>query len=145
MSGITDPTEEFFKDGLWGWDGTQWRKLGLALWFHATYSEDLSCTASSSTPSVWSSAVPAGYIYVVSSASIRNTTRAVERAEIRVYSDTDVATFVSYLISLAQYQPIFFTGTLILPTGWRILMTMSGCSVGDVIQAGVAGYKVKIT
>ena len=145
MGGITDPTEEYFKDGLWGWDGTQWRKLGLALWFHATYSEDLSCTASSSTPSVWSSAVPAGYIYVVSAASIRNISRAVERAEMRVYSDTNVATFVSCLISPAQYQPAIFTGTLILPTGWRIYMKIVGCSVGDEIRAGVAGYKVKIT
>jgi len=27
MSGITDPTEEYFKDGLWGWVTDQWKKL----------------------------------------------------------------------------------------------------------------------
>jgi len=27
MSGITDPTEEYFKDGTWAWDGTRWQKL----------------------------------------------------------------------------------------------------------------------
>ncbi|GAH24700.1 unnamed protein product [marine sediment metagenome] len=29
MSGITDPTEEYFKDGGWGWDATdgEWKKL----------------------------------------------------------------------------------------------------------------------
>lgn len=27
MSGITDPTEQYFKDGSWAWDGTRWQKL----------------------------------------------------------------------------------------------------------------------
>lgn len=27
MSGITDPSEEYFKDGLWGWVVNQWKKL----------------------------------------------------------------------------------------------------------------------
>lgn len=29
MSGITDPTEQYFKDGLWGWDGVRWQKLSV--------------------------------------------------------------------------------------------------------------------
>ena len=145
MTGITNPTEEYFKDGLWGWDGTQWRKLGLALWYYEPYSQDLSCTASSSTPGVWSSAVPNGYIYIVNAASIKNATRAVDRAEIRVYSDTNVNTYLNCLLSPAQHQPAIFTGQLVLSPGWKIFMTMIGCSVDDVIQAGVAGYKVKIT
>jgi hypothetical protein len=27
MSGITDPAQEYFKDGLWGWVTDQWKKL----------------------------------------------------------------------------------------------------------------------
>jgi len=27
MSGITDPSEEYFKDGLWAWVSTAWKKL----------------------------------------------------------------------------------------------------------------------
>lgn len=27
MSGITDPNEIYFKDGIWGWDTNQWRQL----------------------------------------------------------------------------------------------------------------------
>lgn len=27
MSGITNPAEEYFKDGLWGWVATAWKKL----------------------------------------------------------------------------------------------------------------------
>lgn len=27
MPGITDPTEQYFKDGLWGWVTNQWKKL----------------------------------------------------------------------------------------------------------------------
>lgn len=27
MTGITDPGEEYFKDGIWGWVGTAWKKL----------------------------------------------------------------------------------------------------------------------
>ena len=145
MTGITNPTEEYFKDGLWGWDGTQWRKLGLALWYYATYSEDLSGTATGSTYGVWSTTVPNGYIYIVNAASIRNATHAAERAEIRVYSDTDVNTHLGCLLSPALYQPVIFTGKIVLSPGWRIFMAITGCSVDDVIQAGVAGYKVKIT
>ena len=145
MTGITNPTEEYFKDGTWGWDGSQWRKLGLALWYYATYSENLSGTATDSVYDTWSTAVPSGYIYIVNAASIRNVTRATERADICVYSDTNIRTYLSCLLSPARYQPAIFTGKLVLSPGWRIYMAMVGCSVDDVIQAGVAGYKVKIT
>ena len=39
MPGITNPTEEYFKDGGWGWDGTQWRKLNLTFGYYDRYAE----------------------------------------------------------------------------------------------------------
>ena len=145
MTGITNPTEEYFKDGVWGWDGSRWRKLGLALWYYESYTENLGTTASGSDLCIWSSAVPAGYIYIINAASIRNTTRAVRQAEILIRTDTNIETFIGCLVSPAQYQALTFTGNVVLSSGWRIFMTMSDCSADDIIQAGVAGYKVKIT
>jgi len=145
MTGITNPTEEYFKDGLWGWDGTQWRKLGLALWYYEPYSEDLSGTATGSSYVARSTTVPTGFVYIVNAASVGNFTRAAEYAEIRLYTDTDAMIYLVQVISPALYQPAIFTGNLVLSPGWTIYLRVDGCAVDDTILAGVAGYKVKIT
>jgi len=145
MSGITDPTEEYFKDGIWGWDGSQWRKLGLALWYSAPLTESLGGTATGTTYTKYSSAVPAGSVYVVNAISIRNLTRASGYAQIIVITATGVPIHLNWVSSLVQHQPLIWTGSLVMPPGWRVYVIMDSTVSGDEIASGLTGYQVKIT
>ena len=144
MTGITNPTEEYFKDGLWGWDGSRWRKAGVPLWYRSSYFEDLGGTATGSSWSNYSSAVPSGYIYVVSAISIRNYSRAPTATEILIYNELNKCTHLEWAASLDILQPLIFTGYQILGKGWKIRVSMNGTQSGDTIVASVAGYKVAI-
>ena len=144
MTGITNPTEEYFKDGTRGWDGTQWRKAGVPLWYRSSYFEDLGGTATGSYWSNYSSPVPTGYIYVVSAVSIRNYNRATTATEILVYNESNQYTHLEWVASLDILQPLIFRGYLILGEGWRVRVVMNGTQSDDTIVASVAGYKVAI-
>ena len=144
MTGITNPTEEYFKDGLWGWDGTQWRKAGIPFWYRASYFENIGGTATSTEWSKYSTAVPTGYVYVVSAVSLRNETRAPGRAEFFLYNDAGQYLHLAWVASLAQYQPLIWTGNIILAAGWRIRVLMVAIQSGDTISGGIAGYEVAI-
>ena len=145
MTGITNPTEEYFKDGLWGWDGTRWQKAGLPLWYRTSYFEDLGGTATSTTWNKYSTAVPAGYIYIISTVSLRNGTRAAGRTEIFLYDNASHYLHLALAASLAQFQPLIWTGNIILAAGWKIRVLMAETQNGDTISGGIAGYKVAIT
>jgi len=43
MGGVTNPAEPFFKDGVWGWNDTDWIKAGVFLNYYEQYVEDLGC------------------------------------------------------------------------------------------------------
>ena len=144
MTGITNPTEEYFKDGLWGWDGTRWRKAGVPLWYRSSYFEDLGGTATGTYWDKHSTAVPAGYVYVVSALSLRNEARASGRTEFLLYNDAGQCIHLAWSTSLAQYQPLIWAGNAILSEGWKIRVTMATIQSGDEISGGLAGYKVAI-
>ena len=145
MTGITNPTEEYFKDGLWGWDGTQWRKACIPLWYRTTYFEDLGGTATSTDWSKYSTAVPTGYVYVVSAISLRTEARAPGRTEFLLHNDAGQCIHLAWAASLAQYQPLIWTGNIILAAGWKIRVLMAAIQSGDEISGGLVGYKVALT
>ena len=144
MTGITNPTEEYFKDGLWGWDGTQWRKAGMPLWYSGELSENLGGTATGTTYTKYSSTVPAGSVYIVNAISIRNVTRAPGRTQIIVTTAGGILVHLSWINSLVQYQPLIWTGSLVMPPGWRAYVAMADTVSGDEIAGGLTGYEVKI-
>jgi len=68
MSGITNPAEAYFKDGLWTWDGSVWRKQPLLF----GYTDNLLQRTTTSTlpagaANVDLAAVPSSYVYVYTS------------------------------------------------------------------------------
>jgi len=70
MSGVTDPLQELFKDGGWGWDGTRWRKLNLLWGFYDTYSATVyQPTSPGGVYYMDFPAVPAGQVWVVTGAA----------------------------------------------------------------------------
>ena len=145
MTGITNPTEEYFKDGLWGWDGTQWRKAGLPLWYRVTYMENLGGTATGSSWEKYTSLVPSGYVYVIKAASIRNLTRVTGATQFLVLNNAGNYVQLAWVKSLDQYQPLMWGGDIIMSEGWKFGVIMAGTQTDDVVAGSVAGYKVAIT
>ena len=144
MTGITNPTEEYFKDGLWGWDGTRWQKAGLPLWYRTSYFEDLGGTATSTSWSKYSTVVPTGYVYVVSAVSLRNETQASGCTEFLLYNDAGLYVHLAWAASLVQNQPLVWSGSVVLSAGCYIRVIMGTIQSGDGIFGGLAGYKVAI-
>lgn len=144
MPGITDPAEEYFKDGSWGWDGTRWRKGAIPFAYTAQWYENLgNASAPGGTYSVNSTAVPAGYIYVLQALSIENDTGA--RGMARIFArPSGLYTCLGYTLAPAQFQPTYFSGAIVLKAGDTVLVTQLATVAGDAIYASVIGYKVAI-
>ena len=144
MSPIVNPASEFFKNGLWGWDGTVWRKLPLVFGYTDRWAEDLSWPVEEDGMwAGWTALVPAGYIYVAQGISVCNNTGA--RGERYVY-------FVSganfhckiYTAHPAQGVADIWNGEVTLKERDYVYMTQVSCLAGDVIEAQVWGYKMKV-
>lgn len=72
MPGITDPAEAYFKDGQWGWDGTQWRKLPLVFGYSGLLGILVSDTdLAAGSVHLPTSTVPAGYLWIVTNINMR--------------------------------------------------------------------------
>jgi len=144
MPGITNPTEGYFKDGNWGWDGTQWRKGAIPFAYTSQWYENLgTAAAAGGTYSKNSAVVPAGYIYVLQALSIENDTGG--RGMARVFArPSGLYTCLGYTLAPAQFQPTYFSGQVVLKAGDTVLVIQLATVAGDVIYASVIGYKVAI-
>jgi len=189
MSGPTDPAEEHFDKGLWGWasttweklmstgtgllkvqvggqdadvevvqqapadlavglhgyDGTSWQRLGMLFGYYDRWVEDWAGTVGiAGTYAVNSSAVPAGYIYILQAASLQNNGGA--RGSIKIYLRTG-GTYVAIgkLVAPGQYDPAIFDGSVVLKAGDFVRGDQESCLVGDGMFGGVWGYKMKLS
>ena len=145
MSGITNPTEQYFKDGVWGWDETAWRKLAMLWGYSDRWAENLGGTKSGAGTYLASTvAVPAGWVYVAQFAFFRNITGVRGNAGIYFY-DTVTAYWSCYVVAPVAWIPLLWNGAVPLCAGDSLRVTQSTCLDGDVIQAGVWGYKMRVS
>jgi len=145
MTGITNPTEEYFKDGLWGWDGTRWRKAGIPLWYNAPVGESLSnLNAQSGVNSLTGSTVPAGELWIIESASAIDNTSALDYVAIRVSTGTFWTSIIRKQ-SVAIAEEVIVNAEVVLSPGYYLYAVFSNCAAGDDIYFRYIGYKVKIT
>ena len=144
MAAITDPTEEYFKDGVWGWDGSQWRKLPLLFGYSDRYAERVGpVTAVSGTNQLDLSTVPSGEIWVITSISAWASSSNISRVDLRVIVGSDVFVLKATGYSTA-YHTVDWQGTIILAAGDYIRVQFSGASGGEALDAWAVGYKMKI-
>lgn len=142
---ITQPTEEFFKDGQWGWDGSRWRKLALIWGFTDRLAENLGGTKSGDgTYSLYSTSVPAGEVHVVEKVSLFNDTTAPAAVAVAV-KDGSTEWHVYRNSSPAKSIPDLVAGPFTLKEGDQIRIILWGCLNSDVIKAVVWGYKMVVT
>uniref|UniRef100_A0A6M3LHY9 Uncharacterized protein n=1 Tax=viral metagenome TaxID=1070528 RepID=A0A6M3LHY9_9ZZZZ len=144
MSGPTDPAEAHFDKGLWGYDGSEWRKLQLLWGYYDRWQEYLGETKSGDGHfTVSCAAVPAGYVYVLQMATLVNDTGA--RGAVRIWARTGSSLFFLVgKVTPAQYEPLVWTGALALKAGDYVQLQQLSCQDGDMIYCGVWGYKMRI-
>lgn len=90
-----------------------------------------------------STAVPAGYVHRIEAISIRNVTGTRGGTGIFVIGD---ATYyaIKYDSTPVIYIPLLVTGCFTLEAGDQVNVRMAGCLDGDVIEAGLWGYRMEV-
>lgn len=143
--GITDPAQEYFKDGGWSWTGTEWIKGGLAF----EYAEQLlgrvyEGTAPRAWVELYSGAVPAGEIWVVTALSMQNANSitsgwfvGIRKAGTNYWLAGDVGGAAPTVYA--------WSGVLVAAFEDQLVGGMNGCTVGDDVIFCYAGYKMRLT
>jgi len=144
MSGPTDPAEAHFDKGLWGWDGTQWRKLPMLWGYSDRYVEkEVDASADVGLNYLVFSTVPAGEIWVISSVVWANLISACSTITAQLYDGAEAyAVFVETPSVADVYKATLCN--LVLKAGDNLRVDFSGCTAGDVLLAFASGYKMAI-
>ena len=144
MSGITDPTEEYFKDGLWGWDGSRWRKLGLIFgYYDRLVGQAAYYDATAGNHTLESTAVPTGELWVVQQVSSINMNTAVTKIRLGVTTESTGCGLKDEVPAAAD-QWVTWGGQITLKEGDKIYVIFYGCNAGDDIILRWWGYKVSV-
>ena len=145
MTGITNPTEEYFKDGLWGWDGTQWRKLSLLFGYSGPYSESPSNTnLPAGDSNLAGSTVPAGEVWVVQ--GMMGEVISSTCTELRFGFWNGAAIIIcKQVLAPVSGQLYDYQGMLILAAGYYPLILLYDMTAGDYAYLNIWGYKMKVS
>ena len=95
------------------------------------------------TFSALTTGVPSGYIYVVQGVTIKNDT-AVRGLTSIGFHDGSNYYYMKAEIPSAAAIPVTNKAPMVLKAGDKVRVIMQSCLDGDVISAGVWGYKMKI-
>ena len=145
MAGSTNPSETYFDKGLWGHDGTQWRKLNLLWGYYDRWFEDLgNADAPAGTYSKNCAAVPAGYVYKLEGVAFMNATGA--RGQAQITANVGGATAFLWIAGAPAALINYTWGTpLTLKAGDYVQVIQYNVIVHDALYAWVWGYKMTVT
>ncbi len=140
MGGIVNPSERYFKDGLWTFDGTVWRPQSQLISYRSVIHEAYNLTtAAAGTNSYSFTAVPAGKVAVISSVYAANFVTAA--SYLAAYINSGVT---SYILEFTQYAAVtrFLNskGQFILAAGELIKVYWFACVLNDTIGAAINGH-----
>jgi len=145
MFGVTNPSEASFKDGIWGFDGSVWRKLGL-LWGYsdrlAEFDTHTKVGAGSALRALFT--VPSGYIYVVNATMSKNIDKITVQNHL-LYDGSDYySVFQSTPTAVNQWQVnanLFYA----LKQDDKLTFQFVSCDADDDLEFGAWGYKMRVT
>jgi len=144
MSGPTDPAEEHFDKGSWGYDGSQWRKMPLVWGYYDTYVEAGSVrSAGAGVETVVLGAVPAGYVYVVNTIAVLDITTDPTKVEgVVVKGGIDVPVFTKLSPGVNAWYAFVLSAAL--KEGDYVKAWFTGTANGDWLLLRAEGYKMRI-
>jgi hypothetical protein len=141
---ITDPTEEYFKDGGWGWDRTRWRKLGLVWGYTDRYAESVSAiNVDAGTQRAYGTAVPAGEVWQVMTAICYCSTSNPSSWRLGLYHDPD-SYFADGGAGVVAWTIYASRGGWVMKEGDQAYTQFGSCLAGDDLHAVFLGYKMGI-
>jgi hypothetical protein len=144
MTGPTNPSEVYFDKGLWGFDGTQWRRLNLLFGYYDRYVENLGNTnAPSGTYTKNGTSVPSGQIWVVNCIGFVNATGARGQVALVVVAG-GVTCYLKTNPTPTTGVPDIVTGNFVLKSGDYVLVQQYSVVSGDYLIAYALGYKMKV-
>ena len=145
MPGVTNPAEEFFKDGTWGWDGTQWHKLPMVWGYSDRWFEPkVTTNANAAQHDLDFTAVPPGYVYVLEAACGRDRTTGPSSILFSIYCAA------GEVMLRADYAPVLdkwttWEGRATLKQGDIVRVRFNGTAAGDDLYAQVWGHKMAVS
>ena len=144
MPGITNPSEKYFKDGQWTFDGTVWRPQNQLLAYRDTIREVYSETkVGAGTATFDFSTCPAGYVYVLTYLFCVNLSTAAAYIVAYVYDGVS-----SIRVDLTAYETVTrifrLPCQLVLKASDRLRYEIYSCANGDVLRGSAHGYKFLI-
>ena len=144
MPGITNPTEEYFKDGTWGWDGTAWRKLNL-LWgyYDRILDSVLVADATAGSNVLTFTTVPVGQVWIYTTISALNSDTNPSVIDVNMYSPTLLVRLMEWVLPGANVT-VQISGQFILKAGDTLKVVIGGCTLNDNLYAWAGGYKMKV-
>lgn len=143
--GITDPAQEYFKDGGWHWDGSRWRKGGLAFEYAGQLLGQVAeANAAAGQNLLESGAVPADEIWVVTALSTRNNISTVTKRFLGVHQGATYHWLASDAGG-AAYSALTWSALLIAVDGDKIAALQDGCTFNDHLFFDYAGYIMRLT
>jgi len=144
VSGITNPAEAFFKDGAWGWDSTQWRKLSMLWGYSDTYSQGRSDTSSpAGLLQLDFSVVPAGEVWHIYGMSFYFISATCSEIRVLAYIGGG-GTYVDVERSPTSGFLYAFHFNVVLKAGDYLVAWFNTMTLNDDGYAWAWGYKMKV-
>lgn len=141
---ITQTTPADLVVGNHGYNGSAWKKQNLALGLVDRWKEGLGWTMTAAAEENSCTAVPEGYIYFLTLMSVQNRTNPGSDHIFRIDFNTSPTLFIKWVTGVAQWIPTVWEGYVALGEGDVVTVRVTNGNVGDVLWAGLSGYKMKI-
>jgi hypothetical protein len=120
------------------------RCWGLPFTYTAVYVESISTTApGGGLQRLYMSAVPAGYIYIVTCVTAANVTTSTSWVAVGTYDGATHRAFARRRFYTPS-QALDWSGFLVVPAGWCVYAAFNSCNAGDGLWFDVAGYKMQL-
>lgn len=144
MTGITDPSEAYFKDGLWAWDGTRWRKQPLQFGFSELAGENLSNTnLAAGLNNLNGAAVAAGELLIVRQVALMYVGTPPTLAGVYV-AGAPGTPYVAIKYNITSARWYVASCFLVLEAGDFVTCLVDGATATDDLYFRYSGYKMSI-
>jgi len=141
---VTQTTPADLTPGIEGWDGTQWRKLGLLWGYTDRWLEQVfNPNAAVGWNFLETAPVPAGYVYVAVACAANNQNTNPSAIQLGI----NIAGSRYYLKRVPTPGVdvwVDWTATQIFKAGDKALAAIGGCALNDDLVFNVWGYKMAV-
>lgn len=144
MSGVTDPAEAYFKDGLWGFYSGVWQKLAMVWGFSSQYLEkEIVVKDGAGDEVLVFSSCPAGVARVVLGMCAYNNKTAVSRIELRMKHGATVYV-LDAVVGPGARQTAVLSRPIVLVLDDLLETNFVDCLNNDTVSSVAWGYDMAL-